>query len=73
MNKYVIPAILASIILVLGFSVFAPVEKASTVHNDIISDIRAIGDALCDDLEDPFNFEGYDPDTGNCVSGIESG
>ncbi|MBI2006353.1 MAG: hypothetical protein HYS75_03665 [Nitrosopumilales archaeon] len=48
MNKFVIPAVLASIIVIAGIFAFMPIEKVTTVHStivqtsDITSNVRGI-------------------------------
>ena len=45
MNKLVLPIILVAIVMIVGVFAFTPVDKASTVHDEIIDDI---GDVICD-------------------------
>ena len=52
MNKFVIPSILTAIVLIAGIFAFMPVEKASTVHDEIIAAITgAVGSTTNDSLE----------------------
>jgi len=57
MNKYTVPIILAATILVAGIFVLIPIEKASTVHTTITTEINAneakldIIDTNVDDIE----------------------
>jgi len=53
-NKFLIPVILTSIILVAGFSVFIPVNTATAVHNVIIAAINAINEELMVDHDQIF-------------------
>lgn len=49
MNKFLIPAILAAIVVVAGIFALAPVEKATTVHTTITGQIATI--SAQDDLD----------------------
>jgi len=51
MNKFLIPAILTAVVLIAGIFAFMPVDKASTVHTQIIAAITDSQDAVLLDLE----------------------
>ena len=55
MNKFAIPALLTSIVLIAGIFSFMPVDKASTVHTSLTSVISINVDI--DDVEDGTTFE----------------
>jgi len=46
MNKFLIPTILTATVLIAGVFAFIPVEKASTVHDEIIEAIEGESDKI---------------------------
>ena len=39
------------VILIAGIFAFVPVEQATTVHDSLLDEVQAIGDAICDQDE----------------------
>ena len=64
MNKYLIPAILGAVVLMAGIFAIAPVQTAQTVHTSINSEIDALNESLCEDLQG--GGDTYDPDDNSC-------
>lgn len=74
MNKLMIPAILGAVVLVAAAFALMPVQKASTVHTGLNTDLQAFFDRFCD-VEDDGTGDGADNDNAewddvqrNCVT-----
>ena len=52
MNKLTIPTILVAVIMVAGIFAFVPVGQAATVHDSLLNEVQALGDAICSEDND---------------------
>jgi len=66
MNKLAIPIALVAVIMVAGIFAFVPVGQAATVHDSLLNEVQALGDAICSERNTGPNSSDANLATGEC-------